>query len=278
MAGSIGTSVPGTVVTTTSTTINSFDARGIQTLFGPGAPPSMSHTDAKYKNGTTKQCRASWKNVANRTVAKRHIEPAKVEQLRQKAVASGINEKYVRRSIASFLANQDRLPNQRYVTFIDFNQRSDAKRMVVMDLEDYSFKTYHVAAGSGSDKKGNGYATRFSNKEGTHASSLGCYVANGEFNDGKGRPALLFHGIESTNDNACQRAVFMHTAGYVGGVPGRSWGCPAVRPQDRNQIYKKLGGGGLICSYYDGKQEVASAASPGTQRKGRKGRRGSRRG
>jgi len=262
-------------------TLTAFDAAGIQTLFGPGTLPDMSRGDQRYaQRNTSRTCRAAWNNVVSRArnVQKREVSPAAVETLQQKAKAEGFNDKHVRRAIASFLANQSRIPNQRYVTFIDFNKRSNAKRMVVMDLQSLTLKSFHVAAGSGSDRNSDGWANAFSNRHGSLQSSLGCAIANGEFRDSKGRKALLFHGFEASNDEMCARGAYMHTASYAGGVPGRSWGCPAVKPGDASEIYGKIGGGGLVCTYYDGVQSADSASRPAKKKKGKgRGRRYARR-
>lgn len=267
LASSVGTTT-GTAVST-----HDFDAAGIQTLFGSGTLPKFSHLENKYRTTRqSKHCKGALANIKSKTVQKRHVTPDQVEQLRQKATAQGFNEKHVRRALASFLANQDEIPNQRYVTFIDFNKRSNAKRMVIIDLANLSLKSYHVAAGSGTDRNGDGYAERFSNGFGTNASSLGCALANGRFRDGKGRKALLFHGMEASNDNMCARGAFMHTAGYVGGVPGRSWGCPSVKSGEAEEIYGKLNGGGLVCSYFDGPQARETAGRPAKPSKKARGR------
>lgn len=251
-------------------TLSAFDASGIQALFGPGKLPRMSHLDPLYENEGTrpsKQCRSSWNDLKRKKVVTRSVTPAQVEDLKSKVAAKGFNPQHAAKALASFLANQDRLPNQRYVSFVDFNQHSTAERMVIMDLQTLTVETYHVAAGKGSDRNSDGYADRFTNVSGTLTSSLGCAVANGRFHDSKGRRALLLHGIEESNDKTCKRDIFMHTAKYVGSKPGRSWGCPAVKPAEAEEIYRKLNGGGLICSYYDGKQVGGRAVKSKTKSK-----------
>ena len=59
------------------------------------------------------------------------------------------------------------------------------------------------------------------------------------------------------NDAAMARAIVIHGAPYVNvqmaqskGRLGRSWGCPAVRPEIAHQIIDSLKNGQMIFSYY----------------------------
>jgi len=237
----------------------------LQSLFGPGPIPRIQHLDAKYKrSGAPRQCRAAWQTLRRRTPSRRPA--ASTETIVAKAVRAGVPESQIKKTLAVFLANRDSIPNQKFISVIDFNKRSNQKRLFIVNVENGDVKAYHTAAGSGSDRNGNGYATHFSNRSGTHASSLGCSLAAGEYRGSKGR-SLMLHGFESSNDNSCGRAVVMHGAGYVGGVPGRSWGCPALKAGDVREVFNKVSGGGLICAYKDG-----AKAEAGGQKKQKKKR------
>ena len=59
------------------------------------------------------------------------------------------------------------------------------------------------------------------------------------------------------NDNALARAIVMHGAPYVSeaiaerlGRLGRSWGCPALRPEIARTVIDTLKGGALLFAYY----------------------------
>lgn len=220
-----------------------------QELFGTGTIPRLNHLDQKYRN-SKKQCRSTWGQLRRKPIQSRTL--ISTQTILAKARINRISETAVKRALAVFIANKESIPNQRYITVIDYNKRSNEKRLFTIDTTTAEIKSYYVAAGKGSDRAGRGIASHFSNRHGTNASSVGCFIAAGEYNGKGGRRSLILHGFESTNDNACDRATIMHPAGYVGGVPGRSWGCPALRPGDVKEVYGKVGGGGLICAHKDG--------------------------
>lgn len=249
----------------------------IRELFGEGSVPRVDHHDARYAGrGGSKQCRRTWQSLRRAPVT-RHPAAAS-ESIVAKAVAAGVNKRHVEKALATYLANRNEIPNQKHITIIDFNRRSNQKRMFIIELATGNVKSYEVAAGKGSDPNGDGHATHFSNTPRTLASSLGCSLAAGTYNGGNGK-SLMMHGFEPTNDNSCERAIVMHGASYVGGVPGRSWGCPAVKNRDRDEIFDKVAGGGLICAYKDGevKEAPVVAGSKSNKKKRNTGRNRGRR-
>ncbi len=137
----------------------------------------------------------------------------------------------------------------------DMSQPSTAKRLYVIDLEkrELVMRTY-VSHGSGS---GDLMATTFSNREGSHQTSLGLYRVGAEIVSPKHGAALLLHGLErGINGNALSREVIMHGADYVSeefiaanGRLGRSWGCPAVPRKDMARMLELLTDGGLLYVY-----------------------------
>jgi hypothetical protein len=149
---------------------------------------------------------------------------------------------------------KERTPeNNRYVTIIDFNLPSTAKRMYIISLEDGSVTPYLVAHGEGS---GANMATKFSNEDGSHQSSLGLYLA-AESGSGKKGTNLLLDGLESTNDLARDREILIHEAWYVSpefikknGRLGRSHGCPAVEEGLIGEIIEKLEGGSVFLIHH----------------------------
>jgi hypothetical protein len=111
-----------------------------------------------------------------------------------------------------------------------------------------------VAHGRGS---GDDLATRFSNRPGSHATSLGTFVTAGTYTGSHGvslRLRGLDHGL---NDNAMSRAIVVHGAWYVSedlirqqGRLGRSEGCPALAPDVAPRIIDLIAGGSVLFSYY----------------------------
>jgi hypothetical protein len=72
-------------------------------------------------------------------------------------------------------------------------------------------------------------------------------------------------GLEpGTNDAAMARAIVMHGAAYVNpqmalkqGRLGRSWGCPALRPEVAGAVIDSLKNGQMIFAYYPDSQWLA---------------------
>lgn len=138
------------------------------------------------------------------------------------------------------------------VAIADMTQPSNAKRFYIIDLDrkELLMRTY-VAHGQGS---GELMATAFSNREGSHQTSLGLYRVGAEIVSPKHGAALLLHGLEKgLNCQAEAREVIMHGADYVSdafikehGRLGRSWGCPAVSREDMPRMLELLANGSLL--------------------------------
>ena len=166
-----------------------------------------------------------------------HLDPKKL-------VDTGL----LKQALTYFDSNVALFGNRSFVTVIDFAKRSTEKRMFIIDMKSGEVLALHTAHGKGSDPQGKGYATQFSNQEGSNASSLGFYRA-AETYDGKNGLSLRLDGLSITNSNARSRAVVLHGANYVQESPviqGRSWGCPAVSKAYLNQVVSLLKNGSLI--------------------------------
>jgi hypothetical protein len=145
------------------------------------------------------------------------------------------------------------------LTLIDFTLPSTDQRLWVIDMAAHKvlFHTY-VAHGQGS---GENFATRFSNRSGSHASSLGLYLTGGTYT-GRNGYSMTLDGLEpGINDNARARAVVVHGAAYVdpsviasAGRLGRSWGCPALPVELTEPIIDAIKDGSVL--YIHGHNEV----------------------
>jgi hypothetical protein len=108
----------------------------------------------------------------------------------------------------------------------------------------------YVAHGSGS---GGNSASRFSNRDGSHQSNIGL-MKTAETYSGKHGYSLKLDGLErGWNSNARSRAIVIHAADYVSeafiqanGRLGRSWGCPALRPEISRKVIDTIKGGSLV--------------------------------
>jgi len=235
--------------------------------------PSVWDLDHKYAEARKNtSCVATYRALSRRQAeftptqipyGKRTIENA--------AMQCDVSKDMIDRTLAVFLQNQTKIPNQRYLSVFDLSQRSNKKRFAVVDLWSGTAKCYRAAHGSGSDPRHSNYATKFGNDPRGHSykSSIGCAIT-GEIIRAKVTPqephvrvALRMMGFsQGLNDNMCERAVYMHAAPYVdyqpgvkkslkcyASAPGRSQGCPAFEYKQRDEIFEKINGGGLVCSW-----------------------------
>lgn len=142
---------------------------------------------------------------------------------------------------------------------IDYSMPSTERRMWVFDLADAGqpdlLYNEYVAHGQGS---GGNMATRFSNEEGTHATSLGLFVTAETYYGSNGYSLRMDGKDPGFNDNARRRAIVIHGADYVNpsaipamGRLGRSWGCPALRQDVAREMIDVLKDGNLVFSYAD---------------------------
>lgn len=141
------------------------------------------------------------------------------------------------------------------LTVIDYSIPSTEPRLFVFDLaaQKLLFREL-VAHGKNS---GDLRTTRFSNDEGSLATSIGLYVTAQPYIGSNGYSLRLQGLDEGFNDHAWARAIVMHGAAYVNdstaralGRLGRSWGCPAVRKEIARRMIDTLKGGSPIFAYY----------------------------
>jgi hypothetical protein len=153
------------------------------------------------------------------------------------------------------LNSSGKLLNSNIVTIADYSQSSNKKRLYVIDLKNKKvlFNTY-VAHGRNTGEE---YATNFSNKEGSYKSSLGFYVTEKPITGQHTGYSLLLSGVEKGfNDNALKREIIIHAADYATenfikkyGRLGRSYGCPALPPEQNKPIIEVIKGGTCLFIY-----------------------------
>lgn len=157
------------------------------------------------------------------------------------------------------------LTDKPLVTIVDFALSSAKKRLAVADVRTGKVLFYtYVAHGMGS---GLTYATRFSDKPGSEASSLGVYLTGHTFygNDGY---SLRLHGLNpGFNGAAYRRDIVVHGAWYVSkafaqqyGRMGRSWGCFALSRSVESAVVKTIRDGTVLVGYYPDPKWLASLA------------------
>ena len=170
-------------------------------------------------------------------------------------VSAGVPAASLQKSLDYLQSHPSKFSNKRFVAIADMSQPSTSKRLFILDLQTGQVKRYLVAHGMGS---GVGQATNFSNRDGSHQTSLGIYSTGVTYNGEHGR-SLELNGLENTNSNAASRAIVLHSAWYVDpklgaqqGYIGRSQGCPAVSAADLPEVVNYLKGGALLNISTDG--------------------------
>lgn len=147
------------------------------------------------------------------------------------------------------------IPPDGNLAVIDYSLPSSTRRLWLFDMQRKRLLLReYVAHGRGS---GGNIATRFSNRPGSHMSSLGGFAA-AETYRGKHALSLRLDGLEPRlNGNARARAVVIHGADYVSdafirqyGRLGRSFGCPALPLDTAATVIHALAGGGFVYAYH----------------------------
>ena len=140
------------------------------------------------------------------------------------------------------------------LTIIDYSRPATEKRLWVVDVISRAIlQTEHVAHGEGS---GELVPTRFSNRDGTHQSSLGTFITGSTFTGIRGH-SLRLHGLEpGINDNAYARGIVIHGTPGVSeakarqGKMGRTEGCPAVSSEAAARLIALIAHGTVVFAWY----------------------------
>ena len=97
------------------------------------------------------------------------------------------------------------------VGIADFGLHSAKKRFHFVDLVNERVQSYHVTHGTGSDSEHDGWLKRYSNIEGSEATSRGAYLTRSWYT-GRYGTSIRLDGLDPTNDLAMPRAIVMHEA------------------------------------------------------------------
>lgn len=134
--------------------------------------------------------------------------------------------------------------NQEIAVFINFKTHSGKYRYFVYDLKnDKILQKAIVSHGSGS-VIANSSALKFSNKEGSYQSSLGKYEIRESY-IGKFGKSYRLNGLDSTNSNAMQRAIVLHSYSCIPDKESEnlaclSLGCPMLSQVAFNETAKYI--------------------------------------
>lgn len=154
------------------------------------------------------------------------------------------------------------------VGIADFGVHSAAERLHFVDLANERVRSYLCSHGTGSDPQHDGWLKRYSNVEGSNATSRGAYFTRGWYT-GRYGVSIRLDGLDGTNSNALDRAIVMHQATYARtehverwGRLGRSNGCFAMDPKDFDEAKLHLAGGKLLLAGSYGIAEDGSEVIP----------------
>ena len=178
-----------------------------------------------------------------------------VEQLRAIAPAANPEVLGLAARAAECARRQGVLDGLNHLAVIDYSLPSTQPRLWVFDLRRQRLLFEELVAHG--RNTGEGFAERFSNAEGSKMSSIGLYQTADTYYGSNGY-SLRLRGLDpGFNDKALSRAIVMHGAPYVSeaiaqrlGRLGRSWGCPALRPEVARTVIDTLKGGALLFAYY----------------------------
>ena len=138
------------------------------------------------------------------------------------------------------------------VGIADFGVHSAQQRFYFVNLDREEVTAAHVSHGTGSDPEHDGWLDRYSNVEGSNATSKGAYVT-WEWYQGRYGTSVRLGGLDSTNDAALRRYIVMHRADYAEpshvdrwGRLGRSNGCFAFGSDNFRTALMNLSGGRLL--------------------------------
>jgi hypothetical protein len=165
---------------------------------------------------------------------------------------SGLKPDVLRRALAALETHQASIPHRDLIAVADFSQASLVPRFHLVDIGNGRVTSHLVAHGKGSDPKHTGWLERFSNVEGSEATSEGAYRTD-DFYMGQHGRSLRLDGLDATNNAARDRAIVVHGAWYVSkdmvrehGVLGRSQGCFAFEQDQLETVMARLGQGRMI--------------------------------
>lgn len=174
----------------------------------------------------------------------------------KKVLASGkLSTKAVTKAFKYYEKNKSHKGlSNKYLVVADYTRSSKSKRMHLINLKSGKIGSYQVAHGKRSGPVG-GRVHATSNRRNSHMTSKGFFKVG--YKEGrtikKGYKYLSVTGLERGNrkvglpSRQGGRDVVIHTASYVNGG-GRSFGCFAIRPQDKRRVFGKIKGA-LFYSY-----------------------------
>ena len=195
-------------------------------------------------------------------------------QFFDKFKAAGVNEKALKQALYFYEQNKDRFDKERYISIADYGMRSDESRFFILDMTTGIVTKEDVSHGSGNrngrkigDSSHDGRLNRCHHgnniNDRTNMTRGGFFSTSSLRNspnhgpsswpslDNRGNDSMWMDGLSpGVNEEARGAYVVMHGASYnKGGIMGRSYGCPAFRPERAAAVINRIKGGSLYYSY-----------------------------
>lgn len=195
------------------------------------------------------------------------LEVIKDKYVAWNIAAWGISNEVFTYAIKGFnlLSQTNKIKNTDLITIIDFSKPSTQKRLYILNLTTGEI-LYNTLVAHGRNT-GLLYPASFSNKSSSYESSLGFYVTLNTYSGNNGYSLKLQGCEKGFNDNALQRNIVLHGAGYVSesfihqnGFLGRSFGCPAVPFEFHQKIIDLIKNGTCLFIYHPNIKYVQRSA------------------
>jgi hypothetical protein len=182
-------------------------------------------------------------------------QPAASSALGSESIPGNISAEVFRHALAAHKeATTEGKTTSVTLTIIDYSRPATEKRLWVVDLITREvLESEYVAHGEGS---GDLLPTQFSNRDGTHESSLGTFITGSAFEGVRGHSLRLLGLEPGINDNAYSRGLVIHGTPGVSeskalrGVQGRTEGCPAVPSQSVRRLIGRIANGSVVFAWY----------------------------
>jgi hypothetical protein len=160
-----------------------------------------------------------------------------------------------------YLIQKGEIYKKDIITIVDYSKPSYEKRLFVLDM--ISGKILFNTLVAHGHNSGSEYATKFSNADESHETSLGFYVTLGTYIGDNGYSLKLKGCEKGFNDHAYNRKIVLHGSEYVSedfihsrGFLGRSFGCPAVPLGLHKEIIDCIKDGSCLFLYHPTKKYI----------------------
>lgn len=171
-------------------------------------------------------------------------------------------QKAVRKALQEYKKFSKDCKRNDIIAVFNIDEPSYRRRLYIVDVRAETpkvIRTHHCTHGEkSSDPNDRAYAIYFSNKNGSHKSSIGAMKTSNTYRGKYGR-SLRLEGLEKTkNGNVRSRYIVIHPAHYAtdryilaNGRAGQSWGCPAVDENIAGELIKLLKNGVFFYVFHE---------------------------